>query len=150
MRALATLANGGELITPHVGTRILYDDGLYQNLIPPEPVRVLKKETSEEISRMLTKVVDDALLGGTVALPNYSIAAKTGTAQMAREDGRGYYDDKFLHSFFGYFPSYDPQFLVFLYIVDPRGIRYASQTLTHPFMDITKFLINYYEIEPDR
>jgi len=150
VRALATLANGGELITPHVGTRILYDDGLYQNLVPPEPVRVLKKETSEEISRMLTKVVDDALLGGTVALPNYSIAAKTGTAQMALEDGRGYYDDKFLHSFFGYFPAYDPQFLVFLYIVDPRGIRYASQTLTHPFMDITKFLINYYEIEPDR
>ena len=99
---------------------------------------------------MLVGVVDDALLGGTVALPNYSIAAKTGTAQMAREDGRGYYDDKFLHSFFGYFPAYDPKFLVFLYIVDPRGVRYASHSLTHPFMDITKFLINYYEIEPDR
>ena len=113
VRALSVIANGGKLVTPHIGTRIIYNDGLYQNLVPPEPTQVLKKESSEEISRMLTKVVDEALLGGTVALPNYSIAAKTGTAQMARENGRGYYDNKFLHSFFGYFPSYDPRFLVF-------------------------------------
>ncbi|HEC30612.1 MAG TPA: penicillin-binding protein 2, partial [Candidatus Yonathbacteria bacterium] len=150
VRALSVIANGGKLVTPHIGTRIIYNDGLYQNLVPPEPTQVLKKESSEEISRMLTKVVDEALLGGTVALPNYSIAAKTGTAQMARENGRGYYDNKFLHSFFGYFPSYDPRFLVFLYIVDPKEVRYASHSLTRPFMDITKFLINYYEIEPDR
>ena len=50
---------------------------------------------------MLIEVVDNALLGGTVKMDNYSIGAKTGTAQMAKEDGRGYYEDKYLHSFFG-------------------------------------------------
>jgi len=99
---------------------------------------------------MLVEVVDEALLGGTVALPKYSIAAKTGTAQIANLDSGGYYEDKFLHSFFGYFPAYDPEFLVFLYTIEPKGARYASQTLTHPFMDTAKFLINYYEIAPDR
>jgi cell division protein FtsI/penicillin-binding protein 2 len=85
-----------------------------------------------------------------VKLKNYSVAAKTGTAQIANPEEKGYYDDRFLHSFFGYFPAYDPQFMVFLYTVHPKGVRYASQTLTEPFMDVTKFLINYYEIPPDR
>ncbi|MEK7185171.1 MAG: hypothetical protein AAB726_00955, partial [Patescibacteria group bacterium] len=60
------------------------------------------------------------------------------------------YDDRFLHSFFGYFPAYDARFLVFLYTYHPKGVQYASETLTHSFIDITKYLINYYEIEPDR
>ena len=99
---------------------------------------------------MLVEVVDKALLGGTVKIPEYRVAAKTGTAQMAREDGKGYYEDKYLHSFFGYFPAYDPQFLVFLYTVNPRGVSFASHTLTNPFIRITKFILNYYEIPPDR
>ena len=83
-------------------------------------------------------------------MDNYSIAAKTGTAQIAKEDGRGYYEDRYLHSFFGYFPAYNPQFLTFFYIINPKEVRYASHTLTEPFMNMTKFLINYYEIPPDR
>lgn len=99
---------------------------------------------------MLVTVVDDALAGGTMKLPNYSIAAKTGTAQIARPDGKGYYEDRYLHSFFGYFPAYDPQFIVFYYQVYPKGAKYASETLTKPFMDTAKFLLNYYQVPPDR
>ena len=99
---------------------------------------------------MLVKVVDTALLEGTVKIPNYSIAAKTGTAQIAKVDGRGYYDDRYLHSFFGYFPAYNPRFLIFLMTLEPKGAQYAANTLTSPFMDTVKFLINYYEIPPDR
>jgi cell division protein FtsI (penicillin-binding protein 3)/stage V sporulation protein D (sporulation-specific penicillin-binding protein) len=149
-RALATLGNGGHLVTPHIVKKINFIDGTEKELKYPEGTQVIKPETSEEISRMLTVVVDDALRGGTVALPNHSVAAKTGTAQIADPVNGGYYDDKFLHSFFGYFPSYDPEFIIFLYTVEPKGVRYASETLTTPFMDMTKFLINYYSIPPDR
>lgn len=99
---------------------------------------------------MLSVVVDEALRGGKVALPHHTIAAKTGTAQIPDPVNGGYYEDKFLHSFFGYFPAYDPEIIVFMYTVEPQGVQYASETLTDPFMQIAKFLINYYSIPPDR
>ncbi|MCH7598057.1 penicillin-binding protein 2 [Patescibacteria group bacterium] len=150
IRAMSVLANGGVLITPHVATKIKYRSGLSRSVSFNDGERVLKKSTSEEITRMLVKVVDEALLGGTVKFDRYSVAAKTGTAQIAYVEKRGYYDDRFFHSFFGYFPAYDPQFLIFLYTVEPKEVRYASQTLTRPFIDMVQFLINYYEIPPDR
>ncbi len=149
-RALATLGNGGKLVTPHLASRIEYDSGVTKEIMYPAGKQVLKPETSEEISRMLSAVVDDALRGGTASLPDHTVAAKTGTAQIADPDNGGYYEDKFLHSFFGYFPAYDPEFIIFMYTVEPQGVRYASETLTAPFMEITKFLINYYSIPPDR
>lgn len=150
IRALATLANGGKLVTPHLAERIEYDDGTVEEIAYPEPKQVLKEETSEEISRMLSIVVDDALRGGSVALPNHSIGAKTGTAQIADSTGGGYYEDRYLHSFFGYFPAFEPRFIVFMYTVEPQNVQYASETLTDPFMEVARFLINYYSIPPDR
>ena len=150
VRALATLGNGGKLVTPHIVKSVEYEDGTVKEKLYPDGTQVFTKETSEEVSRMLATVVDEALQGGKVALPDYSIAAKTGTAQIADSVNGGYYEDRFLHSFFGYFPAYDPEFLVFLYTVEPKGVQYASETLTEPFMEITKFLINYYNLPPDR
>ncbi|PIP55862.1 MAG: hypothetical protein COX06_01095 [Candidatus Zambryskibacteria bacterium CG22_combo_CG10-13_8_21_14_all_42_17] len=153
VRALSALANGGTLITPHLVKEIRYKLGATKKIIQPaeeERERAITPETSAEISRMLTEVVDRSLRDGQVRLDNYSIAAKTGTAQIARSGGGGYYDDQYLHSFFGYFPSYEPKFLVFLYTYNPKNVQYASETLTESFMNITKFLINYYDIAPDR
>jgi cell division protein FtsI/penicillin-binding protein 2 len=148
-RALSTLANGGYLITPHVAEQINYKVGVSKDVEPPKGEQVLKKETSETITRMLVNVVDNALLNGKIKHDHYAIAAKTGTAQMADPSG-GYYADRYLHSFFGYFPAYNPRFLVFLFTVYPKGVDYASNTLTEPFNTITDFLISYYNLPPDR
>jgi len=149
-RALSALGNGGYLVTPHFVTTLDHENGGEANVAPQDKVQVLQQATSEEITRMLVEVVDSSLRGGTVAKERYSIAAKTGTAQIAKEGERGYYDDRYLHSFFGYFPAYDPEFMIFLYHVEPQGARYASETLTDPFMELVDFLINYYEVPPDR
>lgn len=150
VRALGALANGGMLVDPHIIKQINYENGFSKKIVPSTGKRVIKKEASEEITRMLVEAMDTSLLGGTVKLPNYSVATKTGTAQISKGQGQSYYEDKYLHSFFGYFPAYDPKFLVFLYTVNPRGAEFANETLTHPFIEITNFLINYYEVPPDR
>ncbi|HCB35143.1 MAG TPA: hypothetical protein DEP25_00700 [Candidatus Taylorbacteria bacterium] len=151
VRALAALGNGGYLVLPHVATGIRYRTGISRSVESgSDKKQILKSETSTEISRMLIEVVDKALLHGAYKMDRYSIAAKTGTALIANPAGGGYYNDRFLHSFFGYFPAYDPRFIVFLYAVEPQGVEFAATSLTAPFMSIAKFLINYYEIPPDR
>lgn len=148
-RALSTLGNGGYMIQPHVVKKIEYTNSFNENIEYEKGEQVISQETSDEITRMLVEVVDSTLLGGKAKLDYYSIAAKTGTAQIPQPTG-GYYGDRNLHSFFGYFPAYDPQFLVFFYTLYPKGARYASETLAPPFMDIAKFLIHYYDVVPDR
>lgn len=148
--AVSSVANGGFIVKPYVVDRIIVDGGKDRVTEPVTKRRVLKQETSEEMNRMLTQVVDEALLGGTVKLDHYSVAAKTGTALLPKKNKVGYYDDRYLHSFFGYAPSFDAKFLVYLYLEDPQGVKYASHTLTDPFMKLINFLLSYYEIVPDR
>lgn len=150
VRALAVLANGGKLITPHVVKAVRFDSGVERELEWGEGEEVISPNTATQVSRMLTEVVDTSLANGQIKNPRYSVAAKTGTAQIANPSGGGYYTDRFLHSFFGYFPSFDARFLVFFFAVEPTGASYSSQTWAQPFHSITQFLISYYNIPPDR
>ncbi len=149
-RALASLANGGILPTPHVAKAIKFPNGITRSVEPKAGPRVLSASSTEAVTEMLIKTYDTALRGGTLKDENYSIAAKTGTAQIAMQGGGGYYPDRFLHSFFGYFPARDPKFIIFLFAVEPIGEDFAAATLAKPFSEFTKYLINYYNIPPDR
>jgi cell division protein FtsI/penicillin-binding protein 2 len=149
-RALSILANGGYLITPHVTKEIDYVDGSKKTIDWPKTGPVLKAKTLSDVDDMLITVVDTKLANGKLKMDHYTIGAKTGTAEIADHVNGGYYKDRYLHSFFGFFPAYNPQFIVFLYQIYPKGAQYASETLTQPFSDIAKFLINYYNIPPDR
>jgi cell division protein FtsI/penicillin-binding protein 2 len=149
LTALSSLANDGQLVQPFVTKEIDYEN---QPTVETKPViksRVVSAETANTITAMLVKVGDKALSHIQESLPRYQVAAKTGTAQISKP-GAGYYPDRFLHSFFGYFPASQPRFSVFLFAVEPQGAEYASATLTKPFFNITKFLLNYYQITPDR
>jgi cell division protein FtsI (penicillin-binding protein 3)/stage V sporulation protein D (sporulation-specific penicillin-binding protein) len=150
IRAMAALANGGKILEPHVVDSIEYMDGSKKDIVPKEINQVIKPETSAEITRMMVTVFDN-YFNGQKKLDHYSIAAKTGTAQIPNHATGGYYDDRNLHTFVGFFPAYDPQFIVFLLNEYPKnGAQFSSQTLIDPFLNMAKFLINYYNIPPDR
>ncbi|HRH31385.1 MAG TPA: penicillin-binding transpeptidase domain-containing protein, partial [Candidatus Paceibacterota bacterium] len=150
VRAFSSIANGGKMVTPHLASEIVLSSGLKKEVVFAEPIAVLKPETAATISAMMTHVVDEAMGGGIHKMEHYTIAGKTGTAQIAKESGGGYYSNKYLHSFFGFFPATNPKFLVFLFLRDPKGVDYASQTLIDPFFATAKFLLNYYNVPPDR
>ncbi len=147
VRGFATLANGGTMVTPHIATQIVDASGITTEIEHKEGARVLKPETVSTITNMLVKVVDDGYDRG---LEHYTVAAKTGTAQIARPDGTGYYTDRNLHSLIGYFPATKPRYVIYLFNVYPKGALYAIQTLGDPFFSMVQFMNNYYEIPPDR
>lgn len=148
-RALSALANGGVLVNPHIVSEIKLKGNDKKIIEVGNQKRVISEETSKKVTEMLVHVFDYALKGGAFKMDDWSVAAKTGTALLTKPTG-GYYQDRFLHSFFGYFPANKPRFIVFLFQIDPKGAEFASDTLTEPFMNITNFLINYYNIPPDR
>lgn len=150
IRALASLGNGGNLVVPHVVKEIRYNNGTIEEMKYSTIPTKITKATSQEITRMLVTVMDKAIKEGSAKLDHFSVAVKTGTAQVADNTTGGYYTDRHTHSFFGYFPAYDPKFMVFLYAVNPQGVLYAATTWADPFLDITKFLLNYYNVPPDR
>jgi cell division protein FtsI/penicillin-binding protein 2 len=149
IRAHAVLANGGHLVTPHVVSAIEYPSGLKKQLDWPVTGQLIKPETQTAITKMLITVFDN-YNNGKLKFDHYSIAAKTGTAQIAKPGG-GYYGDRNLHTFMAYFPANNPRFIVFLYNQYPKnGAQFSSETLLPPFSELAKFLFSYYDVPPDR
>ncbi len=148
VRSFASLANGGFLITPHVVSSIIEEGGSERALIYPKSENpILKQETLSNIKTMLVNAVDDGYKRG---LKDYTVAAKTGTAQIAKPDGSGYYTDRNLHSLIGFFPANKPRFVIYFFNVYPKNALFAVQTLADPFFGMVQFLGNYYSIIPDR
>jgi len=154
VRALAAVVNGGYLVTPYVVDAIEYGDLIpSKNINNASKERVFSEEVTKQVREYLINTVDDAGIYTSYVNENYSVGVKTGTAQIAKPTG-GYYSDRFLHSMVSFFPEQPDangtQFIVLLYTVEPKGVRYSSTTLKDPMFDISSFLINYYNIIPDR
>ena len=83
---------------------------------------------------------------------NYSIATKTGTAQIPDVFG-GYEKDYKNHFFFGFFPTeakVEDRYSILLFTIRPQGARYSSDSLTEPFYEIVNFIISNKNISPDK
>jgi cell division protein FtsI (penicillin-binding protein 3)/stage V sporulation protein D (sporulation-specific penicillin-binding protein) len=149
IRALGALANGGSMVRPHLVSGVELDTGLVRTLDWSGETPVFSAAAVRETASMMSELDDEILYNGKAKIPTMSVAVKTGTAQLTKPGG-GYYDDRFFHSFVGFFPAYDPRFIVLLYTEDPKGVQYASETLDATFLDLVHFLINYYAVPPDR
>ena len=150
IRGLAVLANGGILPNPHVVSAIQYQSGITHTIPVAQGLRVFHASSTALVTNMLVKVFDEALGKGKYKQEHYSFAAKTGTAQIPMPGGGYYPMGTYLHSLFIYFPAHDPKFIIFMFAWEPHGQEYASATLAQPIVDMSQFLINYYNIPPDR
>ena len=113
----------------------------------PVPMRqVISLRASREIVDMMTSAVDKAEIA---AIPHYSVAGKTGTAEVP-DFVRGGYTHTYIHTYAGFAPSSDPQFTILIKLDKPQNAPVAAVTVVPAFRELTQFLLNYYNIPPDR
>ncbi len=149
IRALGAIANDGVMVQPHLASAVRLNTGLERTLDWSLQTPVFSAEAARATTAMMVETVDVKLDEGRAKIPTMSVAAKTGTAQLTYGQV-GYYDDRYFHSFVGFFPASNPRFIILLYTRDPQGVTYASETLSKTFLDLVHFLIDYYAVPPDR
>jgi cell division protein FtsI (penicillin-binding protein 3) len=93
-------------------------------------------------------VADAGSTGTEAAIPGYTVAGKTGTAQ--KPDGHGGYSDtNFDATFVGMVPATNPKLVVLVMVDEPRGSIFGGVVAAPAFADIAKFDLQYLEIPPD-
>ena len=153
IRALSTLASDGFLVEPYIVEKIDYDSEVPDIIKETKRVKIFSKKTTDYVKDILSGIVDNSLAGGLYSDKYYSVATKSGTAQVADLVRGGYIEGEYLHSFFGFFPTEaDPKerYSILLFTLNPETEGYASETLASPFFEIFNYMKNYFDIKPDR
>ncbi len=133
--AYAAIANGGELLEPHLVKEVRSTDGKVMYRAETRPVRrVMSGETARTIQKLLLAVVRE----GTATkadLATFEVAGKSGTARRTSEH-EGYVAGNYTASFVGLFPGNDPQYVVLVKLDNPRGPHYAGGDIAAPVTQI--------------
>jgi cell division protein FtsI/penicillin-binding protein 2 len=90
---------------------------------------------------MLKGVLGPEGTASEVEVPGYTLAGKTGTAQVA-EDG-GYSETKFIASFIGMAPAANPKFLAAVIVDQPEGEIYGGSVAGPAFAEIAAYALPY-------
>lgn len=149
MRAWATLANGGYLVTPHL-TQKIETSNKKIDLSWPKGPQVISTNTTQIIKEMLIRVARESPehfpLDRITELAKFRIAAKSGTAQIALRGA--YAKSGTIASVIGYFPADNPKFLVLVKLNEPEVRPWGSDTAGPIFFSILRDLVMYYNIAP--
>ena len=138
--AYAAIGGGGVLPKPYLvekigGKRVKHEAGK----------RIVSAKTAERMMSMFRSVVVEGT-GTEAAIPGYTVAGKTGTAQKA-ENGR--YVKKYVASFVGLVPARKPRLAILVMVDEPHGDIYGGHVAAPIFRDIARFALQYLEVPPD-
>jgi cell division protein FtsI/penicillin-binding protein 2 len=129
-------------VQPHLVSRV----GMHAPF-KPKRRRIMSTAVDREVRAMLTGVVEGGT-GTEAAIPGYSVAGKTGTAQKPNGHG-GYSDTNFVASFVGMVPAKNPRLVVLVEVDQPRGAIFGGVVAAPAFQSIAKFDLQYLEVPPD-
>jgi cell division protein FtsI/penicillin-binding protein 2 len=108
----------------------------------PRGRRVIDPTVASQVRTMLEGVLGPGGTASEVSVPGYTLAGKTGTAQVA-ENGT-YSETKFVASFIGFAPAQDPRLLVAVIVDEPQGENYYGGSVAAPaFGRIAAFALPY-------
>ena len=147
VRAFSAIANGGQLVQPYLVEKIIDEQGREARIEPEIDDEVISQGTASQLTLMLISAVENGFAQEAM-IDGYAIAGKTSTAQIASQKG-GYQEDATIQSFIGYFPAFNPQFLIFVKLDNPRGVGSAGWSAAPVFHDLAKYIIDTYQIPPE-
>src|SRR5438309_8715146 len=150
--AMATIANGGKLITPRIVKSITTEDGKTITTFSPTVLRqVISPETAAQVGNALRGVVSDRGTAAAAAVPGFTISGKTGTAQKVDPKG-GYEQGKYVVSFTGYLPSDHPEFVGLVVLDDAHTskpeLNYGGLIAGPIFSRVAEKAARYLDLEP--
>ncbi len=130
------IANGGMLRPPQLIKRV-GEEAIHE----PKGRRVLAPATTLELREMLEGVLAAGGTASEVSVPGYTLAGKTGTAQVA-ENG-GYSETKYVASFIGFAPAREPKFLAAVIVDQPQYEIYGGSVAAPAFGEIAAYALPY-------
>ena len=137
-RLMTIIANGGYKVNL---TFIKDKNNDYKN----NP-KVLSDYAVKEIRKYLRSVVVRGT-GRKAEVEGYFCGGKTGTAQMISDKG-GYEPGKYAASFVGFFPYFDPKYIIFVVVKEPVGMYYGGQVAAPIFHQAVLIISSMYNIKP--
>jgi cell division protein FtsI (penicillin-binding protein 3) len=141
--AYAAIANDGVWVEPHLVSRV---GG--RVLTHFKRRRVVSRAVDDQLKTMLTGVVDEHDATGTqAAIPGYTVAGKTGTAQVPGP--HGYTTGKYVASFIGMVPVKHPRLVVLVVVDNPRRNIYGGTVAAPAFAQIAQFDLQYLGVPPN-
>ncbi len=147
--AYSAIANGGILMQPYVIEEVRHDDGTITVTEPHEIRRVISEETSNKMQAMLIYAVEEGV-AGNAQTETHRVAGKTGTSQTYKNGQALSGSGTTITSFAGFGPVSDPQFVVLVKIDKPKSSEWGSDTAAPTFAKIASFMMDYYNIPPDK
>jgi len=141
--AMAAIANGGLLFMPQIVKEIRKPDGEIEMTQPIIKRRVISEHTAEVMTDMLIGVVNDGGTGINAAMKGYTVAGKTGTAQIPDPKTGTYYKDRFISSFLGFVPAHDPKIVMLIMLVDPQKNPYGGASAAPVFKEVAERVLPY-------
>lgn len=150
INAFNVLANRGNLMQPYIIKELRYNDRVVESY-KPKIVRqnVISAGTASQIVAMLVNVVDGEH-AVAARVPGYYVAGKSGTAQVASIGAKKYDTSVTIHSFIGFAPASQPKFTLLAKLDNPKTAQYSEGTAIPLFGEIAQFLLQYYQVAPEK
>lgn len=144
--AYAAIVNGGTLFRPYILREIVDSEGKRVKWTTPSRVRrVISAETGGRVTRTLVRVVTEGT-GKDAAVPGYSVAGKTGTAQKYNRKSKSYSSERYLASFIGSAPAPDPRLVVVVMIDEPRESIWGGSVAAPVFRRVVERVLRYMNV----
>ena len=138
LRAVSTVINGGNLVTPHLGVKLVSETGQIKKLKYEYHQSVIGRDVSDKMKMLLEKVVAEGT-GKKCYIEGYRIGGKTATSQkLPRGSG------KYIASFIGFAPADDPKIVGIVMIDEPVGAYYGGTVAAPVMREIFENVLPYY------